>query len=152
MALTRLDQLYRQVILDHSSHPHHHGTLEDATNQVEMNNPTCGDVIELQLNLADNRIEAIRFSGSGCTISTASASMMTDVVLGKTPKEALALVDQFSLLVQGKEPGNLDDLGDAAILSGVVKFPARIRCATLAWKGLEKALAITNEIKMNERD
>lgn len=150
MALTRLDQLYRQVILDHSSHPHHHGTLEGATNQVEMNNPTCGDVIELQLTVTDNHITAIRFSGSGCTISTASASMMTDAILGKTTKEALALVDQFSLLVQGKEPENLDDLGDAAILSGVSKFPARIRCATLAWKGLEKALARTNETKTNE--
>jgi nitrogen fixation NifU-like protein len=152
MALTRLDQLYRQVILDHSSHPHHHGILEEATNQVEMNNPTCGDVIELQLNVADNRIEEIRFSGSGCTISTASASMMTDVVLGKTPKEALALVDQFSLLVQGRDDVNFDDLGDAAILSGVAKFPARIRCATLAWKGLEKALLATDEMKASKKE
>ncbi|MEG0289633.1 MAG: SUF system NifU family Fe-S cluster assembly protein [Carnobacterium sp.] len=152
MALTRLDQLYRQVILDHSSHPHHHGTLAEATNQVEMNNPTCGDVIELQLKMKDNCIKEIRFSGSGCTISTASASMMTDAVLGKTLEEALALADQFSLLVQGKDLENLDDLGDAAILSGVAKFPARIRCATLAWKGLEKALATTNEIKTNEKD
>ncbi len=152
MALTRLDQLYRQVILDHSSHPHHHGTLDEATTQVEMNNPTCGDVIELQLNVEGNRIEEIRFSGSGCTISTASASMMTDVVLGKTPKEALALVDQFSLLVQGRDDVDFDDLGDAAILSGVAKFPARIRCATLAWKGLEKALLATDEMNPNENE
>lgn len=140
MALSRLDQLYRQVILDHSSHPHHHGTLEQATNQIELNNPTCGDVIQLQLILEEDRINDIRFSGSGCAISTASASMMTEAVIGRTTQEALALVDQFSLLVQGKEDDNVEALGDAAILSGVSKFPARIRCATLAWKGLEKAL------------
>lgn len=140
MALSRLDQLYRQVILDHSSHPHHHGTLEQATDQIELNNPTCGDVIQLQLILEKDRINDIRFSGSGCAISTASASMMTEAVMGRTTQEALALVDQFSLLVQGKEDDNVEALGDAAILSGVSKFPARIRCATLAWKGLEKAL------------
>lgn len=140
MALSRLDQLYRQVILDHSSHPHHHGTLEQATDQIELNNPTCGDVIQLQLILEEDRINDIRFSGSGCAISTASASMMTEAVMGRTTQEALALVDQFSLLVQGKEDDNVEALGDAAILSGVSKFPARIRCATLAWKGLEKAL------------
>lgn len=140
MALSRLDQLYRQVILDHSSHPHHHGTLEQATDQIELNNPTCGDVIQLQLILEKDRINDIRFSGSGCAISTASASMMTEAVMGRTIQEALGLIDQFSLLVQGKEDDNVEALGDAAILSGVSKFPARIRCATLAWKGLEKAL------------
>src|SRR5699024_3663401 len=140
MALSRLDHLYRQVILDHSSHPHHHGRLEQATDQIELNNPTCGDVIQLQLILEKDRINDIRFSGSGCAISTASASMMTDAVIGRTAQEALGVVDQFSLLVQGKEDDNVEALVDAAILSGVSKFPARIRCATLAWKGLEKAL------------
>ncbi|QQP70690.1 SUF system NifU family Fe-S cluster assembly protein [Carnobacterium sp. CS13] len=147
MALSRLDQLYRQVILDHSSHPHHHGQLESATNQIELNNPTCGDVIQLQLILEEDRIKDIRFSGSGCAISTASASMMTDAVIGRTAEEALGLVDQFSLLVQGKEDENTATLGDAVILSGVSKFPARIRCATLAWKGLEKALIEAQEQK-----
>ena len=147
MALSRLDQLYRQVILDHSSHPHHHGQLESATNQIELNNPACGDVIQLQLILEEDRIKDIRFSGSGCAISTASASMMTDAVIGRTAEEALGLVDQFSLLVQGKEDENTATLGDAVILSGVSKFPARIRCATLAWKGLEKALIEAQEQK-----
>lgn len=145
MALSKLDQLYRQVILDHSSHPHHQGQLESATNQIELNNPTCGDVIQLQLILEEDRIKDIRFSGSGCAISTASASMMTDAVIGRTAEEALALVEQFSLLVQGKEDENMETLGDAVILSGVSKFPARIRCATLAWKGLEKALIEAQE-------
>lgn len=148
MALTKLDQLYRQVILDHSSHPHHHGKLEEATNQIELLNPTCGDVMQLQLVIEDQLIKDIRFDGSGCTISQASASMMTDAVIGKTVSEALALADQFSLLVQGKDVPKLEELGDAALLNGVAKFPARIKCATLSWKALEKALS---EKKTNER-
>ncbi|QIL46188.1 SUF system NifU family Fe-S cluster assembly protein [Vagococcus coleopterorum] len=141
MALSRLDNLYRQVILDHSSHPHHHGVLDDASTEIEMNNPTCGDVIQLQLAIDDNdKISDIRFSGSGCSISTASTSMMTDAVIGKTTAEALALVDQFSELVQGKDVPNIDDLGDAQMLGGVAKFPARIKCATLGWKALEKGI------------
>ncbi|WP_314208564.1 Fe-S cluster assembly sulfur transfer protein SufU [Vagococcus salmoninarum] len=141
MALSRLDNLYRQVILDHSSHPHHHGILDEATTEIEMNNPTCGDVIQLQMKLnADNLIEDIRFAGSGCSISTASTSMMTDVVIGKTTEEALELINSFSELVQGNEVPKFDDLGDAAILSGVAKFPARIKCATLGWKALERGI------------
>jgi len=140
MALSRLDNLYRQVILDHSSHPHHHGVLDQSTNQIELNNPTCGDVIQLQMILEDDIIKDLRFDGSGCSISTASASMMSDVVIGKTETEAFALIQGFSELVQGQEPSNQDDLGDAAILSGVAKFPARIKCATLGWKALERAL------------
>lgn len=141
MALTKLDQLYRQVILDHSSHPHHHGKLEQSTNQIELLNPTCGDVMQLQLVVEDQVIKDMRFDGSGCTISQASASMMTDAVIGKTVSEALALADQFSLLVQGKDVPRLEELGDAALLNGVAKFPARIKCATLSWKALEKALS-----------
>lgn len=140
MALTKLNQLYRQVILDHSSHPHHHGDLEHATTHSDLTNPTCGDVMQLQLVIEDQIIKDIRFDGSGCTISQASASMMTDVVIGKTVAESLLLADQFSLLVQGKEVTKLDELGDAALLSGVAQFPARIKCATLSWKALEKAL------------
>lgn len=141
MALSRLDNLYRQVILDHSSHPHHHGVLDEASTQIEMNNPTCGDVIQLQLVLdEDDVIQDIRFSGSGCSISTASASMMTDVVIGQPISKALELSHQFSELVLGKDVEELDALGDAAMLGGVAKFPARIKCATLGWKALEKGL------------
>ncbi|MBP2097976.1 Fe-S cluster assembly sulfur transfer protein SufU [Enterococcus rivorum] len=140
MALSRLDNLYRQVILDHSSHPHHHGTLEDSSKKIEMNNPTCGDVIELQVDIQDGIIKDIAFSGSGCSISTASASMMTDAVIGKSLAEAEALAEDFSQLVQGNEVSDEEKLGDAAMLSGVAKFPARIKCATLAWKALEQAV------------
>ncbi len=152
MALSRLDNLYRQVILDHSSHPHHHGVLDDSTNQIELNNPTCGDVIQLQLVVQDDRIVDIRFSGSGCSISTASASMMTDAVIGKTEKEALELVQEFSELVQGNEVQLLDELGDAAMLSGVAKFPARIKCATLAWKALTRALVENEPTTVESQD
>ncbi|MFD2729649.1 Fe-S cluster assembly sulfur transfer protein SufU [Enterococcus camelliae] len=141
MALSKLDNLYRQVILDHSSHPHHHGTLKDSNQHIEMNNPTCGDVIHLELKVVDHVIEAIAFSGSGCSISTASASMMTDAIIGKTTDEAEALIELFSQMVQGENPDHTQSLGDAAMLSGVAKFPARIKCATLGWKALGKALA-----------
>lgn len=140
MALSKLDNLYRQVILDHSSHPHHHGSLENSSQRIELNNPTCGDVIHLELETEKGVIKDIAFSGHGCSISTASASMMTDAVLGKTLEEAIALSEDFSQLVQGKDISELEKLGDAAMLGGVAKFPARIKCATLAWKALEKAL------------
>lgn len=141
MALTKLDQLYRAVILDHSKSPRRRGELDKATTKIELRNPTCGDVIQVQLALEDNKITDVRFDGSGCTISMASASMMTDAILNKTIEEALSLSEDFSELVQGNEPDNQNALGDAMMLSGVAKFPARIKCATLSWKALEKALA-----------
>lgn len=140
MALSKLDNLYRQVILDHSAHPHHHGSLQESTNKVEMNNPTCGDVITLDVEIEDNKIKNIAFGGSGCSISTASASMMTDAVLGQSVETAKTLAHAFSEMVQGHEIDEEDALGDAAMLSGVAKFPARIKCATLGWKALEQAI------------
>ncbi|MFL2105395.1 Fe-S cluster assembly sulfur transfer protein SufU [Desemzia sp. FAM 23991] len=145
MALSKLDQLYRQVILDHSQYPHHKGGLAESTHQIELTNPTCGDVIQLHLRIEDNLIKDICFSGHGCTISRASASMMTDVMIGKTAKEAFELTHLFSELVQGKEVSDVEALGDAALLNGVAKFPARIKCATLSWKALEKALAAAEQ-------
>ena len=141
MALTKLDQLYRAVILDHSQSPRRRGTLDEATAKIELRNPTCGDVIQVQLALEEDRITDVRFDGSGCTISMASASMMTEAILNKTIDEALHLSEDFSELVQGNEPEGKEALGDATMLSGVAKFPARIKCATLSWKALEKALA-----------
>ena len=142
MALNKLDNLYRQVILDHSAHPHHRGKLSDSTKTIEMNNPTCGDVIELELIVKDDVITDIAFSGSGCSISTASASMMTDAGIGKPVSEAEHLAVIFAQMVQGNPIPEKDEeaLGDAAMLSGVAKFPARIKCSTLAWKALGKAL------------
>ena len=103
MALSKLDSLYMAVVADHSKNPHHQGKLEDAE-QISLNNPTCGDVINLSVKFdAEDRLEDIAFLNSGCTISTASASMMTDAVLGKTKQEILELATIFSEMVQGKK-------------------------------------------------
>ena len=140
MALSKLDSLYKAVVTDHSAHPHHHGKLEDVE-QVVLNNPTCGDVISLSVKFNDkDEIEDIAFVNSGCTISTASASMMTDAVLGKTKEQALELAQIFSEMVQGQSDPRQEELGDAAFLSGVSKFPQRIKCATLSWNALKKAI------------
>ena len=140
MTLSRLENLYRQVILDHSQHPRNKGLLADSSNQIiEMNNPTCGDVIQLQVVLDnDQKIKTVKFDGHGCSISMASASMMSEVIIGKTMQEAMTLSQDFSKMVQGQEV-DTEALGDAALLAGVAKFPARIKCATLAWKALEKS-------------
>lgn len=140
MALSKLDSLYKAVVTDHSAHPHHHGKLEDVE-QVVLNNPTCGDVISLSVKFnEENQIEDIAFVNSGCTISTASASMMTDAVLGKTKEQALELAEVFSQMVQGQEDSRQKELGDGAFLAGVAKFPQRIKCATLGWNALKRAI------------
>ena len=140
MALSKLDSLYKAVVTDHSAHPHHHGKLGDVE-QVVLNNPTCGDVISLFVKFnAENQVEDIAFVNSGCTISTASASMMTDAVLGKTKEQALELAEVFSQMVQGQEDSRQKELGDGAFLAGVAKFPQRIKCATLGWNALKRAI------------
>ena len=140
MALSKLDSLYKAVVTDHSAHPHHHGKLEDVE-QVVLNNPTCGDVISLSVKFSvEDKIEDIAFVNSGCTISTASASMMTDAVLGKTKEQALELAEVFSQIVQGQEDSRQKELGDGAFLAGVAKFPQRIKCATLGWNALKRAI------------
>ena len=151
MALSRLDNLYRQVILDHTNHPHNKGVLDEATSQIELNNPTCGDVIQLQLAMKDGVIDEIAFDGHGCSISMASASMMTDAVKGKTEKEAIEIIADFLELVQGENIGEKKKvLKDAQMLGGVAKFPARIKCATLAWKALERGIIEDNQTVVTE--
>ncbi|MGX6970648.1 Fe-S cluster assembly sulfur transfer protein SufU [Vagococcus bubulae] len=151
MALSRLDNLYRQVILDHTNHPHNKGVLDEVTSQIELNNPTCGDVIQLQLVMKDGVIDDIAFDGHGCSISMASASMMTDAVKGKTEKEAIEIIADFLELVQGENIGEKKKvLKDAQILGGVAKFPARIKCATLAWKALERGIIEENQTVVTE--
>lgn len=150
MALSRLENLYRQVILDHTNHPRNKGVLNEATSQIELNNPTCGDVIQLQLQIKDDVIEDVRFDGHGCSISMASASMMTTAIKGKTEKEAIEIIASFLELVQGEEVKDKKKLGDAGMLSGVAKFPARIKCATLAWKALERGIIQDSETTVEE--
>lgn len=142
MALSKLDSLYMAVVADHSKNPHHQGQLTGVT-PIQLNNPTCGDVISLSLDMdQDGIIQDLAFVNEGCTISTASASMMTDVLIGKSKDEALELAQVFSDMVQGKEDKRQDDLGDAAFLAGVAKFPQRIKCSTLAWNALKKAIEL----------
>ena len=139
MALSRLDSLYMAVVADHSINPHHHGFI-NGVEQINLNNPTCGDVISLSVKFDNDVISDIAFAGDGCTISTASSSMMTDAVLGKTKEQALELADIFSKMVQGEKDQRQQELGDAEFLAGVSKFPQRIKCATLSWNALKKAI------------
>ncbi|MBS7531978.1 SUF system NifU family Fe-S cluster assembly protein [Hazenella sp. IB182353] len=136
-----LDDLYRRVIMDHYQKPRNKGKMENDAVSVELNNPTCGDKIYLQMRVEDGKIVDAKFTGEGCSISMASASMMTEAVKGLTEDESLKLVDLFSRMMLGEEV-DVDQfpLEDIEALTGVAKFPARIKCATLAWKALEKGL------------
>jgi nitrogen fixation NifU-like protein len=134
-----LTDLYRDVILDHNRRPRNFGTLEQANALAEGFNPLCGDRLTVRLNLADDRIENIRFEGQGCAISTASASLMTEAVKGKTRGEALALFDRVHRLLTDDAAG-AEDLGKLAALSGVREYPARVKCASLCWHTLASAL------------
>lgn len=136
-----LDTLYRQVIMDHYKNPRNRGEVDGDSLNINMNNPTCGDRIQLQMRVEDGKIADAKFVGEGCSISLSSASMMTQAVKGKTVEDAVALSDIFSKIMQGKEyDAGKFDLGDIEALQGVCKFPARIKCATLAWKAMEKGL------------
>src|SRR5690625_2956373 len=140
MSHFNLDTLYRQVIMDHYKHPRNRGTFEeDESLTVEMNNPTCGDRIFLQFKLNDDIVEDIKFTGEGCSISLASASMMTQAIKGKKVEEALKLSELFSRMMLGEEI-DIETFGldDIEALQGVSNFPARIKCATVAWKAMEK--------------
>lgn len=142
MSFSNLDQLYRQVIMDHYKNPRNRGQLDSNKKlTIDMNNPTCGDRIQLQFQVEDGKISDARFTGEGCSISMSSASMMTEAVKGLEVDQALKMSKLFSDMMQGKDidPENLE-LGDIEALQGVSKFPARIKCATLAWKAMEKGL------------
>ncbi len=142
MGLSKLNGLYREVILNYADHPHNKGQLATTTNAMTLHNPTCGDTINLQVEVEDNKIKNIAYTGDGCTISQASASMMTDAVKGKTTEEALAMAKTFSEMASGKEhsKADVDQRGDAQILTSIMEFPARIKCATLSWWALQRAL------------
>ncbi|MBG9942950.1 Fe-S cluster assembly sulfur transfer protein SufU [Brevibacillus formosus] len=139
--MSSLDDLYRRVIMDHYQKPRNRGKLEESDGLiVNLNNPTCGDSISLSLKVEDGKVVDAKFLGEGCSISMSSASMMTDAIKGKPVAEALELSQKFSDMMQGKEIDDSIDLGDIEALSGVAKFPARIKCATLAWKALEQGV------------
>ncbi|MED5016849.1 SUF system NifU family Fe-S cluster assembly protein [Paenibacillus chibensis] len=135
----QLDDLYRRVIMDHYKNPRNRGKFEDGTVTVDLNNPTCGDKISLQLKVEDGIVQDAKYTGEGCSISMSSASMMTEAVKGKSVEEANELASRFSSLMQGEDV-QFDDYEDIEALSGVNKFPARIKCATLAWNALRKGI------------
>lgn len=135
----RLNELYRQVIMEHYKSPRNKGDLPNPTVSIDLNNPTCGDEITLMLEVEDGTIKQARFSGQGCSISQASASMMTQAVQGKTVDEAEEMVERFKQMMHGDEEAG-KPLGDALALHGVSKFPVRIKCALLSWEALERSL------------
>jgi nitrogen fixation NifU-like protein len=140
MSSNNLDALYRRVIMDHYKKPRNRGVLENGSHTINMNNPTCGDRIQLTFKVEDGIVQDAKFEGEGCSISMSSASMMTQEIKGKKVEEALKLSEIFSDMMLGKDHDDSIDLGDIEALQGVSKFPARIKCATLAWKAMEKGL------------
>ncbi len=136
--MSDLRDLYQEVIFDHNRHPRNFGALPEANRHADGFNPLCGDRLTLHLRVEGGVIQEARFEGAGCAISTASASLMTEALKGKTEAEAATLFEGFHHMVMG-EPVTVD-LGKLAVLAGVSEFPARVKCATLAWHTLNAAL------------
>lgn len=139
-----LNDLYRDVILDHNRQPRNFGALEPADASVEGFNPMCGDHLTLRLRLNQDTISDIRFEGQGCAISTASASLMTEAVKGKSRGEALKLFERVHQLLTDDGAPPAEELGKLAALSGVREYPARVKCASLCWHTLASALKATD--------
>lgn len=139
--MSDLRELYQEVILDHTKKPRNFGRLEGANRRAKGHNPLCGDRIDVYLRMRDGVIEDLKFDGAGCAISTASASMMSEAVKGKTQAEAETIFHDFHHLLTQESNGDLaDKLGKLAVFSGVREFPVRVKCATLAWHTLKSAL------------
>ena len=140
--MSGLNELYQNVILEHNRSPRNYRVLDDATRQVEGSNPLCGDHVTLWLKLEEGVIRDVAFQGSGCAISRASASLMTAAVKGTTAAEAGTLFERFHRLVTGTlSPAESETLGKLAVFSGVSEFPIRVKCATLPWHALRRAMA-----------
>jgi nitrogen fixation protein NifU and related proteins len=141
--------LYQEIILDHSKRPRNFHPMDDATRQADGYNPLCGDKLKLYLKLEGDVVKDASFVGAGCAISTSSASLMTESVKGKTKDEALALLEKFhELLTTDVSVSN--DLGKLVVFCGVREYPARVKCATLAWHTLKNALLNSNEAATTE--
>jgi len=140
MVRVSLEELYKEVILDHYRAPRNKGRVDPHDVALERNNPLCGDEIELFLKFDGGNVEGIGFEGKGCSISQASASMMTEKVKGMDAKEAAALAETIKAMMAGQTEGDPDELEDLVSLKGVVKYPVRIKCALLGWNTLLEAL------------
>ena len=136
--MNNLDELYQEVILDHSKNPRNKTELENFTHEAKGHNPLCGDQISIQIIMEGEEISDVKFTGSGCAISTASASILTEAIKGKSKKEIEKIFGSFHDLVTGNE--TKEDLGKLAIFEGVQKYPVRIKCATLSWHALMAAI------------
>jgi nitrogen fixation NifU-like protein len=138
-----LEDLYKEVILDHYRAPRNKGRIDPHDVALERNNPLCGDEIELFLKLDGDTVGGISFEGKGCSISQASASMMTEKIKGLSAKDATAMAESIKAMMAGEQEGDANALGDLVSLKGVVKYPVRIKCALLGWntllEGLEEA-------------
>lgn len=136
-----LDSLYQEVILDHYRSPHHKGLSADKDIQVRHNNPSCGDEVTLNLKVVNGKVSDISWDGVGCSISIASTSVMSDLLIGKTYQEANVILEAFMELMQSKGKSSGDELllEDGVAFAGVSKFPARIKCALLGWMAFKDA-------------
>ena len=136
-----LSDLYQEILLEHNRRPRNFRTLDDPTHQADGFNPLCGDQISLQLKVGDGKVYDVGFQGHGCAISRASASLLTQAVKGATSNEAMAMFDEFhKMLTEPDAELDVDLLGDLEMLSGVIAYPTRIKCAILAWHTLKAAM------------
>ncbi len=135
------DDLYQEIILDHYRHPRNSADLSGISDEHVHENPTCGDSVKLDVTVRDGKVESVRFDGSGCAISMASVSMMSELITGKSVEEAKDLIQRFTGIMRGdSDPTELEQYGDLAALSGVISYPLRIKCATLAWHALDSLI------------
>lgn len=150
--MSELRDLYQELILDHNKNPRNFRAMPDSTNKIDGYNPLCGDKLTLYVKKSGDQIQDISFQGSGCAISKASASMMTAAVKGKTKKEADALFEIFHEVVTGKKDAesSAEALGKLSAFAGVSEFPARVKCASLAWHTLHSALENKNDTVSTE--
>ena len=144
-----VSDLYQEIILDHSKHPRNCHAMAEANREAEGYNPLCGDKLKLFLRVDGDKVVDASFEGSGCAISTASASLMTESLKGKTRQEALELLDKFHELLTTDTPVR-QDLGKLVVFCGVRDYPARVKCATLAWHTLKSALSGSEEVASTE--
>jgi len=138
-----LDSLYQEIILDHYKNPHHKGLREPFEAEVHHVNPTCGDEVTLRVHVSDGVVEDVSYDAVGCSISQAAASVMTDLVIGKSVDEAMGIHGEFLALMQGKGTVEPDEevLEDGIAFAGVAKFPSRVKCALLSWMAWKDATA-----------
>ena len=139
--MSELTELYQEVILDHNRRPRNFRVIDPASRRQEGYNPLCGDRLTVYVTLQDGVIRDVAFQGSGCAISKASASLMTEALKGKTVEQARALFDRFHAMITSSPDGPAADLGKLSVLAGVREFPTRVKCASLAWHTLKAAVA-----------